>query len=116
MGKEDKARDILNSWRAPRRLKEDSWQNVQIVLDHYGFTYERKKEWVCRHDEFAKLAQNPLARGLLMRVGLGINGEFSIAVTHGANRKAGMVLRCYLNNILKAIDFLELIRRGKEQI
>ena len=110
-----KAMSVLESWKAPRRLKEDTWQNVQRVLDFYGFTYERKREWVCRHEEFTKLAQNPRAKDLLMHVGLGINGEFSIAVTHGTKRKAGMVLRCYLKHILKAIDLLETIRREKEQ-
>ena len=57
------------------------------------------------------LARNPLAKGLLMRVGLGINGEFSVAVGHGQGKKSGMVLRVYLNHILKAIELLELIRR-----
>ena len=111
MSQDDKIREIVESWKAPRRLKEDTWANVQLVLDYYGFTYERKKEWVCRHDEFTKLAHNPLAKGLLMRVGLGINGEFSVAVGHGQGKKSGMVLRVYLNHILQAIELLELIRR-----
>ena len=115
MSKEEKIRKIIESWKGSNGLKEDTWQNVQRVLDFYGFTYERKREWVCRHEEFTKFAQNPLAKDLLMHVGLGINGEFSIAVTHGTNRKAGMVLRCYLKHILKAIDLLETIRREKER-
>ena len=115
MSKESRIKEILDSWKAPRRLKEDTWQNVKLVLDYYGFKYERKSEWVCSHDKFLELAQNPLARSLLMSVGLGIRGEFSIAVTHGTNRKAGMVLRCYLNHILKAIELLEIIRGEKRQ-
>ena len=115
MSKEEKLNEIIESWKEPRRLREDTWHNVQLVLDYYGFTYERKKEWVCKHDEFIKLAQNPRAKELLMMVGLGLNGEFSIAVTHGQNRKSGMVIRVYLNHILKAIELLEIIRGEKEQ-
>ena len=52
MSKESRIKEILDSWKAPRRLKEDTWQNVKLVLDYYGFKYERKSEWVCSHDKF----------------------------------------------------------------
>ncbi|MBQ7544879.1 MAG: hypothetical protein IJT02_08050 [Synergistaceae bacterium] len=115
MSKEDKIRAIVESWKAPRRLKEDTWQNVQLVLTHYGFTFERKSEWVCTHSEFMELARNPRAKDLLRNYKLGVRGDFSLAVTHGANTKAGMVKRCYLNDILKYIELLEFIRGRKEQ-
>ena len=113
MGAEERIQRILNSWRGVQRLKEDSWQNVQFVLNHYGFSYERKTEWVCQHPQFLELAKNPRARELLNRVGLGLRGEFVIAVTHGAGKKADRVLRCYLNNILKAIELLEIITKER---
>ena len=52
MSKNERIQKILDSWRGAQRLKEDTWQNVQLVLDYYGFIYERKKEWVCRHEKF----------------------------------------------------------------
>lgn len=112
MGKEEAVRDVLESWE---KLSEDTLQNVQAVLDYYGFTYERKRELVCRHEDFTELAKKPNAKELLRRVGLGINGEFSIATTHGRNRKSGMVLRVYLKHIIKAITLLELIRSGRKE-
>lgn len=115
MGKDERIQKILESWRGSQRLKEDTWQNVQLVLDYYGFTCERKKEWVCRHDEFTKLAQNPRAKAILQNAGLGALGEFAIAVTHGTNRKAGMVIQRYLKIILKAIELLEVIQRGERR-
>lgn len=115
MGKDERIQKILESWRGSQRLKEDTWSNVQLVFDYYGFTYERKSDWVCSHAEFAELAKNPNARELLQMVGLSATGNFTVAVTHGTSRKSGMVLRCYLNNILKAIELLEVIRRRKTQ-
>ena len=112
MGKEASIREVLESWET---LSEDTLQNVQAVLDYYGFSYERKRELVCRHEDFAKLARNPNAKELLRHAGLGINGEFSIATTHGKNRKSGMVLRVYLKHIIKAVKLLELIRSGRKE-
>ena len=79
------------------------------------FPIERKNEWVCTHPELVELAGNPLAKEILRRVGLGLRGDFVVAVTHGANKKAGRVIRCYLNNILKAIELLKVIRKGRER-
>ena len=110
MSKDEKIQKILESWRRAQRLKEDTWQNVQLVLDYYGFTYERKKEWVCRHEKFTELAKNPRAKDLLKTVGLGALGDFAIAVTHGSNRKSGMVIQRYLKIILNAIEFLEFLQ------
>ena len=115
MGRDERIQKILDSWRGSQRLKEETWQNVQLVLDYYGFTYERKKEWVCHHEEFTKLAQDPRAKEIIKASGLGALGDFAIAVTHGTNRKAGMVIQRYLKNILKAIELLEIIQRGKGQ-
>ena len=115
MGKDEKIREIVGSWKAPRRLKEDTWSNVQLVLDYYGFTYEKKSEWVCSHEEFMELARNPRAKGLLRNYKLGVRGDFSLSVTHGSKTKAEMVKRCYLNDILKYIELLEFIRGRKEQ-
>ncbi|MBR0234546.1 MAG: hypothetical protein IJQ99_08570 [Synergistaceae bacterium] len=114
MGKDERIQKILDSWRGSQRLKEDTWQNVLLVLDYYGFKCERKKEWVCRHEDFSELAKDHNAKDLLRRVGLGVSGDFSIAVTHGSNRKAGMVIQRYLKIILNAIEFLEFLR-GKEK-
>ena len=80
------------------------------MLGYYGFTYKQKKEWVCRHYEFIKLARNQLAKGLLMSVGLGISGKFYAAAEHGQDGISGIVLHVYLNHILKDIELLELIR------
>ena len=115
MSQDERIQKVLDSWRGSQRLKEDTWQNVQRVLDYYGFTYERKKEWVCRHDDLTELAKNPRAKGIIQSAGLGCLGDFAIAVTHGTNRKAGMVIQRYLKIILKAIDLLEIIRRGREK-
>lgn len=115
MGKDERIQKILDSWRGPQRLKEDTWANVQLVLDYYGFTCERKKEWVCHHEEFSNLAQNPQAKEILQKAGLGALGEFSIAITHGTSRKAGMVIQRYLRILLKAIELLEVIQRGKSR-
>ena len=112
----ERIQKILDSWQGSQRLREDSWQNVQLVLKHYGFSYERKTEWVCTHPRFFELAKNPRARELLTRVGLGLRGEFVVAVTHGADKKADRVLRCYLNNILKAVELLEIMTRGDEDL
>ena len=106
---------ILASWRGPQRLKEDTWQNVQLVLNYYGFTYEKKSEWVCSHPEFIELAKNPRAKEFLRSYRLGVRGDFSLAVTHGSKRKAGMVIRCYLNDILKYIELLEFIWGRKKE-
>lgn len=114
MSAEERIQKILDTWRGHQRLKEDSWQNVQLVLNHYGFSYERKTEWVCTHPQLFELAKNPRARDLLNRVGLGLRGEFVIAVTHGAGKKTDRVLRCYLNNVLKAVELLEVITKGRE--
>ena len=116
LGAEERIQRILDSWRGANRLKEDSWQNVQLVLDHYGFSYERKTEWVCSHPQLIDLAKLPEAREILSRVGLGLRGEFVVAVTHGSNKKSGRVIRCYLNNILKAIELLEIIKKGREKL
>ena len=89
-------------------------QNVQLVLDYYGFTYERKKEWVCCHEKFSEFAKNPRAKDLLKSVGLGALGDFAVAVTHSSNRKSGMVIQRYLKIILKAVEFLEFLQ-GKEK-
>jgi len=89
-------------------------QNVTLVLDYYGFTYERKKEWVCNHEKFSELAQNPRSKDLLKSVGLGPKGDFSLAVTHGSHKKSGMISRYYLNDILRYIDFLKFLE-GKEK-
>ena len=62
--------------------------------------------------KFFELAKNPHARELLNRVGLGLRGEFVIAVTHGTGKKTDRVLRCYLNNILKAVELLEVMAKG----
>ena len=114
LGKDEKIQKIINSWQGSQRLKEDTWQNVQLVLDYYGFTYERKKEWVCHHEKFSELAKNPLAKDLLNRVGLGTHGEFSLAVTHGSKKKSGMVLHYYPSDILRYIDFLKFLERKEE--
>ena len=114
MGKDEKIQKIMDSWRGSQKLKEDTWQNVQLVLNYYGFEYERKKEWVCRHEKFSELAKNPRAKDLLKNVGLGVLGEFSIAVTHGTNRKSGMVIQRYLKMILNAIDFLEFLQKKEK--
>ena len=115
MGKDERIQKILDSWRGAQRLKEDTWANVQLVLEYYGFTFERKSEWVCTHSEFMELARNPRAKDLLRSYKLGVRGDFSLAVTHGSNTKAGMVKRCYLNDILKYIELLEFIRGRKGQ-
>lgn len=115
MGKDERIQRIVESWQGPNRIQEDTWENVKLVLDHYGFTYERKKEWVCTHEEFVRLARNPRAKDLLRSVKLGTKGEFEFAITHGARRKAGMILRCYLNDILRYIDLLNFIQRRKAQ-
>ena len=115
MGKDERIQKILDSWRGSQRLKEDTWQNVELVLNYYGFTYEKKSDWVCSHSEFVELIKNPRAKELLQMVGLSASGNFTIAVTHGTGRKSGMVIRCYLNNILKAVELLEVIRRRKAQ-
>ena len=114
MSKNERIQKILDSWRGAQRLKEDTWQNVQLVLGYYGFFYEKKSDWVCSHDEFIKLTENPHSKEFFQLVGLGADGDFSIAVTHGARRKSGMVIRCYLNDILKFIDLLETIRGRKK--
>ncbi len=114
MGKDERIQKIIESWRGPQRLQEDTWQNVTLVLDYYGFTYERKKEWVCNHEKFSKLAQNPRSKDLLKSVGLGPKGDFAVAITHSENRKSGIVIQRYLKNILKAIDFLKFLE-GKEK-
>ena len=115
MSQDERIQKIIDSWCGSQRLKEDTWQNVRLVLDYYGFTYEKKSEWVCSHPEFVNLARNPRAKELLRACRLGVRGDFSIAVTHGAKRKAGMVIRCYLNDILRYIDLLEFIReRGSK--
>ena len=110
LGKDEKIQKIINSWQGSQRLKEDSWQNVQLVLNYYVFEYEHKKEWVCSHEKFLELAKNPRAKDLLKNVGLGALGDFSISVTHGTNRKSGMVIQRYLKIILNAIDFLEFLQ------
>ena len=115
MGKDERIQKILESWRRSQCLKEDTWANVQLVFDYYGFTFERKSEWVCAHSEFMELARNPRAKDLLRSYKLGVRGDFSLAVTHGSNTKAGMVKRYYLNDILKYIDLLEFIRGRKGQ-
>ena len=115
MSKNDKIEAIIASWEAPRRLQEDTWSNMQLVLDYYGFNYEKKSEWICSHDEFIKLAKNPSAKELLHSCKLGVRGDFSISVTHGSKTKAGIVKRCYLNDILKYIKLLELILRGRKE-
>ena len=114
MSKDERIQKILESWCGPQRLKEDTWANVQLVLEHYGFTFEKKSDWVCSHPEFTELTKNSRAKGLLQMTGLSATGNFTVAVTHGTSRKSGMVLRCYLNNILKAIELLEIIRRSKK--
>ena len=114
MGKDERIKKILASWRGPQRLKEDTWQNVQLVLDYYGFRYEKKADWVCFHDEFTKLARNPDAKEILQRAGLSVSVNFTIAVSHGAQRKSGVVIRCYLNHVLKAVELLEIVQRGKK--
>ena len=80
MGKDERIQKIIESWRGPQRLQEDTWQNVTLVLDYYGFTYERKKEWVCNHEKFSKLAENPRSKDLLKSVGLGSMGDFAVAI------------------------------------
>ncbi len=67
------------------------------------------------HPEFAELAKNPRSKEFLRTYKLGMRGEFSLAVIHGANRKSGMVIRCYLNDILKYIELLEFLRMRKGQ-
>ena len=114
MGKDERIQKIIDSWQGSNRLKEDTLQNVLLVLEHYGFTCERKKEWVCRHEKFSEIAKNPRAKDLLKRVSLGALGDFSIAVTHGSNRKSGMVIQRYLKIILNVIEFLEFLQ-GKEK-
>ena len=115
MSKDERIQKIIDSWRGSQRLKEDTWQNVQLVLDYYGFTYERKKELVCQHEKFSELANNPRAKELLSHLGLGTYGDFSLAITHGSKRKSGMVLRCYLNDILRYINFLEFLQRKEKE-
>jgi len=114
LGKEERILKIIESWQGSQRLKEDTWQNVQLVLDFYGFTYERKKEWVCHHEKFSEFAKNPKSKDVLSIVGLDAHGDFSLAVTHGSKRKSGMVLRYYLNDVLRYIDFLKFLQ-GKEK-
>lgn len=109
MGKEEKIQEILDSWKGEGRLSEDSWANVSSVLDHYGFSCERKTEWVCTHPKLTELARTPSSRELLQYAKLGPSGQFSIAETHGKREKSGRVLRCYLNIILRAIDLLDII-------
>ena len=113
MGKDERVQKIIDSWSGSNRLKEDTLQNVLLVLEHYGFSCEKKGEWVCSHSEFMKLAKNPMAKEFLRSKKLGVRGDFSFAVTHGAKKKAGMVIRCYLNDILRYIELLEDIRRSK---
>ena len=115
MGKKERIQKILDSWRGSQRVKEDTWHNVQLVLKYYGFTIERKSEWVCSHPEFTELARNPKAKDILRSYKLGVRGDFSLAVTHGSKAKSGMVKRFYLNDILKYIELLEFIRGRKEQ-
>ena len=109
MGKEEKIQEILDSWKGEGRLSEDSWVNVSLVLEHYGFSCERKTEWVCTHPKLTELARNPDSRELLQYAKLGPSGQFSIAETHGRRKKSGMVLRCYLNIILHTIELLDII-------
>ena len=116
MSRDERIQKILDSWHPPRRLKEDTWQNVQLVLDYYGFTCIRKREWVCSHELFAKLAKKPNAGKLLKSANIGPLGDFAIAVTHGSNRKSGMVVKRYLDLILGAIEFLEFLRRKEDEL
>ena len=115
MGKDERIQKIIDSWRGSDRLKEDTLQNVLLVLEHYGFSCEKNGEWVCSHPEFMKLAQNPRTKEFLRNKKLGVRGDFSFAVTHGAKKKSGMVIRCYLNDILRYIELLEDIRRSRER-
>ena len=66
----------------------------------------KKSDWICSHAEFVNLAHNTYAKAILQSTGISISGTFTIAVTHGSQRKSGVVIRCYLNNILKAIEQL----------
>ncbi|GHS85531.1 hypothetical protein AGMMS49957_01750 [Synergistales bacterium] len=113
MGKEEKIQKILDSWQGENRLKTDSWDNVRSVLDYYGFTYEKKTDWVCSHPELRALAIRHGSRDILQAAKLNPLGQLTVAVQHGKNTKTGMVLRCYLNYILKSVRLLRLIRESK---
>ena len=64
--------------------------------------------------KFSEIAKNPLSKDLFKHVGLGTHGEFAIAITHGANRKSGIVIQRYLKIILRAINFLEFLQRKEK--
>ncbi len=112
MSKEKKVQQILESWKGSGRLNADSWENVQQVLDFYGFIYQMKKHWVCQHPSFIKLAKSPDAAARAMFeaeakfAGLSNDMEFSIAVRHGKDAKTD-VQRPYLDILLKAVSLLE---------
>ena len=74
-----------------------------------------KKEWVCNHEKFSELAENPRSKELFSTLGLGAKGDFSLAVTHGSHKKSGMVSRYYLNDILRYIDFLKFLERKEKE-
>ena len=115
MSKEEKIQKILDSWEGSNRLKTDSWNNVRAVLAYHGFSYEKKSHWVCRHPALLSIAKDGRFKDLLHQAGLGPLGEFSVAVTHGKDKNTGMVLRVYLNNILKAIELVEILLANTEQ-